>query len=347
MLSTPTRMFRLLAAATGLSCLATGAGSAQGVADFYRGRNVSLIISSGPGGGYDTYSRTLARHINRHVPGRPGIVTQNMPGAGSLIAINYIYNVAARDGSVLADSDSTMPFYTLFDGQNAKFDPFRLNWLGSIGRQIGICVAWKTSAFKTIDDVLLRPMRVSGTGAQSWRTTMPRLYNLTAGTKFEVITGYGTTEAFLALERSEVDGTCVDYHTLEATRPDWLQDRKVTIIAQYGLEPVRGLEGIPLGLDRVKDTTDRAAMELILSQQLAGRPYLAPPDVPADRLTALRAAFEATMKDQAFRADAEKSRLMIDPMTSEQMEALLRRAYASPPAIVERAKNLLKRAAGK
>ena len=327
------------AVAAALFCFAGRSGLAQGVADFYRGNNVRLIISSGPGGGYDTYSRTLARHIGQHIPGRPNIVTQNMPGAGSLVAINYVYNVAARDGSVFADSDSTMPLYTLFEGQNSKFDPFRLNWLGSVGKQIGVCVARSRSEFKTLDDVMKRPMRVSGTGAQSWRTTIPRLDNLTAGTKFEVITGYGTTEAFLALERGEVEGTCVDYNTLQATRLDWLRDRKVTFIAQYGLEPVLGLQGVPLGLDWVKDAVDRRAMELILSQQLAGRPYLMPPD----RLAALRAAFDATMKDQAFLEDAKKSRLLVDPMTSEQMEALFRRAYAFPSAIIERAKELLKR----
>jgi tripartite-type tricarboxylate transporter receptor subunit TctC len=320
------------------------AGQAQSVADFYRGANLKLIISSGAGGGYDTYSRMLARHIGAHIPGRPAIVTQNMPGAGSLVAINYVYNVAPRDGSVIADSDSTMPFYSLLDGQNAKFDPFRLNWLGSVGKQAGICIAWHTSPFKTLDDVMQRPMRVSGTGAQSWRATIPRLYNLTAGTKFEVVAGYGTTEAFLALERGEVDGTCIDYTTLEATRPDWLRDGKVTLIAQYGLELKGGLAGVPLGLDRVKDALDRGALELILSQQLAGRPYLAPPEVPSERLAALRAAFDATMTDEAFLLDAQRLRLLIDPMTAGEMEALFRRAYASPGAVIARAKELLKRA---
>jgi tripartite-type tricarboxylate transporter receptor subunit TctC len=331
------------AAVAAALCLAGGASEAQGVADFYRGANLKLIISSGPGGGYDTYSRLLARHLSAHIPGRPAIVTQNMPGAGSLVAINYVYNVAPRDGSVIADSDSTMPFYNLFEGQNAKFDPFRLNWLGSAGKQIGICIAWHTSPFKTLDDVMQHPMRVSGTGAQSWRATMPRLYNLTAGTKFEVVSGYGTTEAFLALERGEVDGTCIDLSTLEGTRPDWLRDAKVTLIVQYGLD-LGGPAGIPLGLDRVKDPLDRAAMELILSQQLAGRPYVMPPDVPAARLAALRAAFDATMTDEAFLAEARTARLRIDPIRADEMEALFRHAYASPAAVIQRAKELLKRA---
>jgi tripartite-type tricarboxylate transporter receptor subunit TctC len=330
------------ALAAAVACVA-GQAPAQGVADFYRSAGLRLIVSSGAGGGYDAYSRMLARHIGAHIPGRPGIVTQNMPGAGSLVAINYLYNIAARDGSVFADSDSTMPFYNLFEGLNAKFDPFRLNWLGSAGKQAGICIAWHTSPVKTLDDVMQHPMRVSGTGAQSWRTITPRLYNLTAGTKFEVVTGYGTTEAFLALERGEADGTCVDYSTLEATRPDWLRDHKATLIMQYGLELTGGLAGVPLGLDRVKDAVDRGAMELILSQHLAGRPYLMPPDVPPERLAAMRAAFDATMTDEAFLADAKRSRLLIDPMTADAMEMLFRRAYASPAPIVERAKELLKR----
>jgi ABC-type amino acid transport substrate-binding protein len=336
---------RISAAAIAIvSWLAGGAARAQGVADFYRGSSIKLIISSGAGGGYDAYSRTLARHLGRHIPGQPGIVTQNMPGAGSLVATNYVYNIASRDGSVLADADSTMPFYNLLDGRNSKFDPFRLNWLGSIGKQIGICIAWHTSAFKTFDEVMARPMRVSATGAQSWRSIIPRLYNLTAGTKFATIAGYGTTEAFLALERGEVDGTCLDYSTLESTRPDWLRDRKVTLIGLYGREPVPGRDDIPVGLDRIKDRLDRAAMELILSQQIAGRPYVMPPDVPPARLAAMRAAFDATMADEAFLADAKAARLLVDPVTWSDMEALFKRAYASPPIVVERAKDLLKRA---
>jgi hypothetical protein len=304
-------------------------------------------VSSDVGGGFDTYTRTLGRHIARHIPGTPKIVVQNMPGAGSLTALNYISNIAARDGSIFSDADSTMPFYTLFEGANSRFDPLKLNWIGSISSQLGVCIAWHTSSFKTLDDVMARPMKLGATGAAGWRFTLPRLYNIVAGSKFEVILGYNATQIFLAMERGETDGACVTYDTLLATKSDLLRDNKLTILAQFGLRPGPGLEQVPLALDRIGDPEDRAAMELILSQQLTGRPYVAPPDVPAPRLQALRAAFDATMSDNEFRADAEKRLLVIDPMTSGQMRALLDTAYGTRPETVARAKSLMARASRK
>src|SRR5580704_6349786 len=207
--------------------------SAQMVADFYKNRSMTLIVSSDAGGGFDTYSRALARHITHHIPGMPGIIVQNMPGAGSLTALNYIANIAPRDGSTFSDSDSTMPFYKLLEGANSRFDPLQLNWIGSISKQVGVCVAWHTSAFKTLDDAMLRPMRLAGTGTAGWRVTLPRLFNIVAGTKFEVISGYSTGEVFIAMERGEVDGACATYDTLLATRFEWLEQGKITILAQF------------------------------------------------------------------------------------------------------------------
>jgi tripartite-type tricarboxylate transporter receptor subunit TctC len=320
---------------------------AQDVEGFYKGRTMTLIVSSDVGGGYDAYARLLARHITRHVPGRPGIVVQNMPGASSLNAVNHIANVASREGLIFSDTDSTMPFYTLFEGANSRFDPRRLGWLGSASRQIGVCVAWHESPFKTIEDAMARPMRLAATAAAGWRFTMPRLYNIVAGSKFDVITGYAAAQVFIALERREVDGACATYDTLLALRPDWLRDGKLTFLAQFASQPVAGLEQVPLGLERIKNPADRAAMELILSQQITGRPYVMPPDVPPARLAALRAAFGATMVDPDFLADAQKMRLMIDPLSAEQFNALLERAYAAPPERIERAKALLAQAGRK
>jgi tripartite-type tricarboxylate transporter receptor subunit TctC len=317
---------------------------AEDVASFYKNKTMTLIVSSDVGGGYDAYARLLARHITRHVPGRPSIVVQNMPGASSLNAINYIANVAPRDGLVFSDTDSTMPFYTLFEGANSRFDPRRLSWIGSISKQIGVCTAWHESPFKTVDDVMARPMRLAATAAAGWRFIMPRLYNITAGSKFEVITGYKATQVFLSMERREVEGACATYDTLLAVKSDWLRDGKLTFLLQFGNQPVAGLEQVPLALDRVKDPDDRAALDLILSQQITGRPYVAPPGVPPDRLAALRAAFEATMVDPDYLADAQKMRLMVDPLTSRQFDALLDRAYAAPAETIDRAKSLLARA---
>ncbi|HTI88066.1 MAG TPA: tripartite tricarboxylate transporter substrate-binding protein [Alphaproteobacteria bacterium] len=338
--------FRVLVTCASALATFSAVARADAVADFYKGKTITLIVSSGSGGGYDTYSRALARHITRHIPGEPRIVVQNMPGAGSLTAVNYVYNVAAKDGAVIGDSDSTMPFYTLFEGQNTKFDPYKLNWIGSIANQISVCFAWHTSSFKTLDDAMSRPMRVSGTGAQSWRVTLPRLYNDVAGTKFEAIPGYSSSEVFLAVERGEVEGTCPTYDTLLATKFAWLQEKKIKILAQFGLTSAAGIEDVPLALKRVKDETDKAAMKLILSQQLTGRPYMAPPGVPDDRIAALRTAFEATMDDPQFRTDAEKIHLWISPLAWRDMHTLLDTAYGSPPEVIDRAKALMKRALG-
>jgi tripartite-type tricarboxylate transporter receptor subunit TctC len=327
--------------------LSVASACAQDVEEFYKKRTMTLIVSSDVGGGFDTYSRTLARHITRHIPGMPKIVVQNMPGAGSLTALNYLSNIASRDGSVFSDADSTMPFYKLLEGENSKFDPFQLNWIGSISKQVAVCVAWHASSFKTLDDAMQRPMRLSGTANAGWRVTLPRLYNIVAGAKFDVISGYSATQIFLAMERGEVDGACATYDTLLATKSDWLRQGKLTILAQFTVQPAAGLETVPLALDRIKDPDDRAAMELILSQQLTGRPYVAPPHVPTARLQALRTAFDETMKDSDFLADARRMNLMIDPLTSEQMRSLLDRAYATRPETVARAKALSAQAAHK
>ena len=229
--------------------LCSAPAAAQPVDEFYKNRTITLIVSSDVGGGFDTYSRTLARHITRHIPGTPNIVVQNMPGAGSLTALNYLSNIAPRDGSVLSDAD-TMPFYRLLEGANSRFDPFKLNWIGSISRQIGVCIAWHGSSFKTLDDALTRPMRLAGAGVAGWRVILPRLYNIVAGAKFEVITGYTATQAFLAMERGETDGACVTYDTLLATKPDWLEQHKLTILAQFELRADdRPFKNVPLGAE--------------------------------------------------------------------------------------------------
>ncbi len=340
-------MGRTMVTVAALCCLAAASARADSVEDFYRGHSVTLIVSSGVGGGYDTYSRVLARHLGRHIPGQPRIVVSNMPGAGSLTAVNYIYNVAPKDGTVISTTDSTMPFYNLWEGNNSKFDPLRLNWIGSMANQLSICIAWHASSFKSIDDAIARPMRLSSTGGTTLRVTLPRLYNYLAGTKFEMVLGYSSAAVFLAIERGETDGTCMTYDTLLAAKHDWVEDKKVTILAQFGNAPAPGLEAVPLGLARINNSKDRQAMELILSQQITGRPLTAPPDIPVDRLAVLRAAFDATMRDDEFLADAKRTHLWIDPLSADRMIDIIRRGYASSAEIVAYAKALLQRASSK
>jgi len=329
----------------GTLALGTGApAAAQSVENFYKGKTITAIVGSGVGGGYDATMRLLSRHIARHIPGEPKIVVQNMPAASGIAALNHVYNIAPRDGSVISGAANTMPFDPLFGGPAAKFDVFKLNWLGSLAKQTNVCLAWGTTPFKTLADVTKQKMRVSATGATGWRSFLPSLINGVAGTKFEVINGYESAASMLAVERGEVDGMCADYATVKTTQNDWIEQKKIVVLAQFGLTPLAGLEHVPMGLDSIADPADHKAVELFMMQQEWGRPFVMPPEVPADRLAAMRAAFDATMKDPAFLAEAEKLRIDIDPLTGADMDKMFKAAYATPPEVVERTKVLLKRA---
>lgn len=285
------------------TCILASNAVAETATEFYRDRQVKLVVGTGAGGGYDAYARLLARHIVKYLPGTK-LVVQNMAGAAGLSAINHTYNLAERDGSYMADAPSTMPLYPLLDGTNAKFDAIKLNWLGSISRATSVCVAWHSAPFKTLQDAIARPMRLSSTGSTGWRTIMPRVYNIVGGTKFEIITGYSTGNDLLAIERGEVDGGCITWDALTSTRSDWIKEKKLTYLAQMGLKPLEALKDIPMGIDRITEPTSREATELILSQQETGRPYVMPPGVPAERVDFMRAAFLKTMSDPAYLAES-------------------------------------------
>jgi tripartite-type tricarboxylate transporter receptor subunit TctC len=325
-------------------CIRTPA-FAQTAEEFYRSHPITFVVSSGAGGGYDVYTRLLARFFGRHMPGSPKTIVQNMPGADGITAINYIANVAPRDGTVVGDSYSTTPFYMLIDGRNAKFDPQTITWLGSLSNALGVCVARHGSSFNTIDDVMHRSMRVSSTGSIGWRVILPRLYNITVGSKFDVISGYGPGGDFLAVENGEVDGICTFYDTLLASKGNWIKSNKVDFLLQFGNQPAPELQSVPVALDQIKDGDDHAAMKLILAQQQTGHPYLAPPGIPADRAQALQTAFSETIKDPEFVSAARDANLWLeDPMSASQVIDLIRNAYATTPAVINHAKSLLERA---
>jgi tripartite-type tricarboxylate transporter receptor subunit TctC len=331
-------------ASLGIAAAFAAPASAESVEAFYKANAVTIVVGSGAGGGYDTYTRVLARTIPKYIPGHPRIVVQNMPGASGIKALNHIYAQAPRDGSVFSAAANTMPLDPLFGGPASKFDPFKLNWIGSIGKQVNVCVAWAAGPFKSLDDAIAREMKVSATGNTGWRAMLPRMYNALAGTKFKVIQGYETTASMLAVERGEVDGTCTTYETLAATQADWIQHKKVRFLAQFGATPIAGLEDVPNGLDRIKNPLDLKAFKLITLQEEFGRPYVAPPEIPAERREALRTAFDRTMKDAGFLAEAKKTGMMVEPMTGAEIDAVLKEAYAAPKNIVERGKEILDRA---
>jgi tripartite-type tricarboxylate transporter receptor subunit TctC len=332
------------ALALGASLVACGPASAQGVESFYKGTNLTIIVGSGAGGGYDIYTRVLARTLPNYIPGNPHIVVQNMLGASGIKALNHIYSIAPKDGSVISATFNTLPTDPLFGGKGGLYDAQKLSWIGSIGKQVNICISWGTNSFKTLDDVFQREMTLASGGAVGWRSILPRMYNALAGSKFKVIEGYGTNDMLPAVEKGEVDGICTTYETLQTTEPDWIRNHRITFLAQFGFKPIPDLKDAPMGLERIKDPDDLKAVRLILLQQEFGRPYVAPPSIPAERLTALRSAFDQAMKDKDFLVDAAKTGMNIDPLTGQDIEQLIKQAYTAPKETIARASAILDRA---
>jgi tripartite-type tricarboxylate transporter receptor subunit TctC len=323
------------------AALATGMGHApaQPAPSPYAGKQIRMVIGAGAGGGYDTYGRALARHLPRHIAGAPTIISQNMPGAAGMAATNWAYSAAApRDGTaILATYNSLLP-EPLYGNPAARYDPLRFEPVGSISKQQNICATWHTSPIKTIEQAKTRELTVAATGVTGDSATLPKILNAVAGTKFKVIAGYGTTEQRLAVERGEVDGVCgLSWSTLKASSADWVQNNRINVLVQTGAKAQADLPKVPLLLDLVTNAEDRKVIELLSFPQEMGRPFLMPPETPKDLVAIIRRAFDATLKDAAFLAEAEKSLLEVDPLTGEEMEQLLRRAYASPQALVKKA----------
>jgi tripartite-type tricarboxylate transporter receptor subunit TctC len=335
------RTVRLLIGAAALAGFAATGANAQTPEAFYKGKQVRLIVASGSGGGYDTYSRVLARYMPDHVPGKPTFVVQNMDGAGGLKATNYTYAVAPKDGTAFVATYNALTTQPLIDKHGVEYDPLKMSWVGSMGKQQQICVTWNTSPIKTIEQAKQKEMSVSSTGATGNSATLPKLLNELIGTKFKVILGYDTNGQRLAVERGEVDGVCgLSYTTLIASNPDWILNKKVNILVQTGDEPHPAMKDVPLVINLVKPE-DKPLVKLYALPGDIGRPYVAPPDVPADRLNALRRAFDATMKDKEFLAEAEKTHLEIDALTGEQVAKLLQEAYSAPPEAIKRMNQIM------
>jgi tripartite-type tricarboxylate transporter receptor subunit TctC len=315
-----------------------GTAHAQSVADFYGRAGITMIVGSGAGGGFDAYARLLARYYGRHLPGNPSIVVKNMPGATGLVAMNSLYNAAPRDGSTILASFNTVVLSALYGDANAKFDPRELGWIGSIGRQTGICLTWQDTSVKTIEDARSREVVVGATGYGSTPVTFPKLLNATLDTKFKIVPGYSTPGLRLAVERGEIQGICgIAWETLMSTVANWIIDNKVNFLLQLGLKESSHLRGVPLAIDLIQNPDDRQVFELLGITQEFGRPFLAPPGVPAERLQALQTAFEATMEDKDYLADAVRANQFVDPLSAKEIDDFIGRAYAVPKDIVARA----------
>ncbi len=336
-------MKRILLSATAISAFVSITGGALAQQDFYKDKQISMLVASGVGGGYDVYARSLGRHMPRFIPGAPVFVARNMPTAGGLTAANTLYNTSDRDGSVLAALTNGVPMDPLFGVKEAKFDGRKFSWIGSMGKLQNVCATWHQSPIKTVADALTREVVVGASGVTSNSSVMPRIANELLGTKFKVITGYDPSSGLnKALESGEVEGICgLGWSTLTASRPDWVRDNKLNVLVQFGFEKLPDLPNVPSALDLITDPEKRAILELILVRQETGRPILGPPDMPADRLAILRSAFDATMKDAEFLTEAKKLQLDIDPLNANAVEKLLAKAYDAPKNVVEAAAKLV------
>ncbi len=328
--------------------IATGfasAAPAQTVEEFYKGKQLNLLVYSGAGSTYDTYARLLAKYLSNHIPGKPTIVTQYMVGAGGLKLVDYMNKIAPRDGSVIGTIGRGLPFEPMLGKNEVGWDPLKFTWLGSMNREITVALSWNTSKIKTFDDLKKADLLVPGTGAGADSEIMPRAYNNLAGTKFKIISGYrDTSEAALQMETGELEGLAYwSWSSISALHPDWLRDKKVNLIFQTGVKDIVGHPGVPRIRELVSDPTDRKALEFLLAREIIGRPFLAPPGVPADRAKALRDAFAATMQDAALLKDAEAANMEVNLVPAEEVDTLLKDAANSPAAVLERVKKTLDR----
>jgi tripartite-type tricarboxylate transporter receptor subunit TctC len=321
----------------------SSAAQAAGVEDFYRGRTVSLIIGFSPGTGYDIYARLLARFIGRHIPGNPTVIAQNMPGAGSLKAVSYIYSVAPKDGSVIATANRSAPLEPLLG--EAQFDGRSFAWLGSIASSASLCATWHTTGIKTWQDALTKPFALAGEGSGAEPDSFARLLKNLFGAKVKLVTGYpGGNEMNLAIERGEVDGRCGwSWDSIKSTRPDWLRDHKINLLAVFSLQKAADIPAeVPLIGDLAASDEQRQILRLHLAGQSFGRPFFASPGLPQDRKAALRAAFDATMQDPEFVAETNKVKLEVSPTSGAEIDRLLAQVYATPKDVIEKAKQAVR-----
>jgi tripartite-type tricarboxylate transporter receptor subunit TctC len=321
-----------------LASAATSVGAA-GVEDFYKGKTVSMLIGYSVGGGYDLYGRLVARHLSKHIPGKPTIIPQNLTGAGSMRAAAFLYTAAPKDGSVIATFGRTIATAPLLMPTSTPFDATKVNWLGSVTNEVSLCLTWSTSPVKTWQDALDKPITMGGEGAGADPDVYTLIYKNVFGAKWKLVTGYhGTNDIMLAMERGEVDGLCgVSWSTLKSRHPEWLPENKINIINQAALKKQPELPDVPLALDMTEDPEKLQMLKLFLDSQEMARPFAAPPGIPADRKAALITAFDQTMRDPEFLSEAQKQSMDVNPLNAKTMDELVAELYATPKAVVEKA----------
>ena len=305
-------------------------------------KNATMIIAFGPGGGYDLWGRVVARHIGKFLPGAPSVVTQNMPGAGSYVGASYIYNIAPKDGTVFGIIARDAALGALTGAEGARFDPLKMTWLGTPTTETNVCIANASASVKSVDDLTTKQLIVGDTGPGTGTRSYPNALNALLGFKFKLVSGFpSSSDVFLAMERGEVDGICESLDSVTGKRPDWISSKKVNILFYGGAEPSPHMQGVPFVLDFAKTPEQKQEISFLYAGQGIGRPFVAPPNLPADKLKMLRAAFDATMKDAEFLAEAKKSKLDVEPEDGAYLEGLIKRIFATPKPVVEKIGKLI------
>jgi len=309
----------------------------EDVAAFFKGKTLRLVVGIGVGSGYDINARLLARYMARHIPGEPAIIVQNQPGAGSLTMTNALYNTGPFDGTAIGASFNGMPTTPLLQPTGVRFDPVKLNWLGSTNRETQAMYVWHSAPAQVLADARSKEIVMGAQAPGSTQFDYPVLANRMFGFKFKVVTGYESTpKIHLAMESGEVHGTIANWSTLKAINPGWIAEKKIRILAQWALTKNPELTDVPMFLDQARTDAERAALELMLARLEYGRPFFLPPNVPPARVEALRRAFDATMKDPAYLAEADKLKIDVDPISGADVAALVERVSRTSPDTVAR-----------
>jgi len=314
------------------------AAQAQSVEEFYTGKTITLSIGFTPGGGYDLYGRLVARHLGKHIPGKPSIVAQNMPGAGSMRSAQHLYSIAPKDGTALATFGRQMGITPLLNPA-AQYDGTKFTWLGSVTNEVSTCVTWHTSKVRTWNDLMTIPVTFSGDGPGADPDVFANLYNNVFGTKIKIISGYrGTNPMIIAMERGEVEGLCgYSWSTIKSRHQAWLKEKKLNILVQAAMQKEKDIAHVPLVIDLAKTEEQRQVLRVFLYGQEMARPFAAPPDIPADRRAALRTAFDRMLKDPEFLAEIKKLNLDLNPITGAAIDKMLKELYATPKTVLARA----------
>ncbi len=326
---------------------AGAASSAEAQSNFYAGKQVNVIVGYTTGGGYDVVARLLARYMPDYIPGKPSFVVQNMPGAGSIKAMNFIYAAAPKDGLTFGTIGRGIPVDPLLGNKEAQFDAAKMNWIGSTSAETSVCAAWHTAKIKSWDDMQKTEFTAAGEGPASDADIFSAALKNSFGAKIRLVTGYpGGAEMALAIEREEVEGRCGwSWSSIKSTRPTWVPERKLIPFLTLSLRKNPELPDVPVVTEFAKTDEQMQLLKLFLSRQEMGRPYVAPPGVPSDRIAILTKAFDETMKDEKFVAEMVKNKLEVSPMSGKEVAAMLNEIYAMPKDVTDKAREIVEKGA--